>query len=120
MRVRLKREGECAIQDDVKAGGGLKGWEGMKKRSRNLQQSQRDIALQPGLELDLDVEVQAELQPDGLGVGQTGQDGWALEAAGLVGLGERLVVSSAATAARVNRGREVRGGVVKLRGGSSC
>ena len=43
--------------------------EGGVTGGRDVQQRQRDVALQPGFELELDVQVQSELQPDGLGLG---------------------------------------------------
>lgn len=81
-----------------------------RKVKESLQQCQRDITLQPSLQLNLHVKVKPKLKPHRLGVSQTGQHSRVGQAASL---GELLVVSAAATAARVDR-RGVRRGVVEL------
>lgn len=76
-------------------------WIGRGKKKKDLQKSKRDIALQSSLQLELDIQVQAKLETDGLGVGQTGKGLRAGETALLL---EGALVSAAATAAGVDGG----------------
>lgn len=80
------------------------------EKKKDLQKSKRDITLQSSLQLDLDIEVQAKLETDGLGVGQAGKD---LRAGETTLLLEGAFVSAATTAAGVNGGA-IGVGVVEL------
>lgn len=96
----------------------MKTTEGREKKKTNSQQRQRHIALQPCLELDLDVEIQPQLQAHRLGLGQAGNHGRPAQPARLRQLLLLLLsVAAAAAPARVDR-RDVRGGVVELEQGS--
>lgn len=70
------------------------------KRTRSLQQSQRDITLQARLELNLDVEIKTELEPHGLSIGETREHGGLGQASGLL----EGLVAAATAAARVDGG----------------
>lgn len=76
-----------------------------------LQQSERNITLDPRLQLNLDIQVESQLQADGLRLGQARQDGAGLDAAGG---GELLVVAAAAAAPGVDAGAHIGGRVVEL------
>lgn len=67
--------------------------------------------MESSLQLDFDIEVQAKLETDGLGVGQTGKDLRAVETTLLL---DGTLVSAAAAAAGVDRGDSVGVGVVEL------
>lgn len=79
--------------------------------SKDLQQSERNITLDARLQLNLDIQVESQLQADGLRLGQARQDGAGLDAAGG---GELLVVAAAAAAPGVDAGAHIGGRVVEL------
>ena len=52
-----------------------------QKEKENSQQSKRDITLQSRLQLNLDIQVEPQLQPHGLGIRETREDSGRSQAA---------------------------------------
>lgn len=81
------------------------------KEKENSQQSQRNIPLQPRLQLNLDIQIQPQLQPHRLGLRQAGNNRRPSQPTGRQLL---VVVAAAAAAASGVDRRDVRRRVIEL------